>query len=69
MDDDAMLQVARRFAPVLRTHNFFLFGCTTCPSRLTTELSSGWLAEADHGHFINDGQLLAYQVPPATRPL
>jgi hypothetical protein len=37
--------------------------------RLTTELSAGWLAEADHGHFIDDGQRLAYQVPLATRAL
>jgi hypothetical protein len=37
--------------------------------RLTTELSGGWLAEADHGHFIDACQRLAYQVPLATRAL
>jgi len=41
----------------------------TYQCRLTTELSGGWLAEADLGHFIDDGQLLAYQVPLATRAL
>jgi len=35
--------------------------------RPTTELCAGWLAEAGHWHFINDGQRPAYQVPPATR--
>ena len=36
-------------------------------SRPTTELCAGRLAEAGHGHFIDDGQRLAYQVPPAAR--
>jgi len=35
--------------------------------RITTELCAGWLAEADHGHFINAGQRGAYQVPLAAR--
>jgi hypothetical protein len=45
------------------------FSVCKAQCRPTTELSAGWLAEADHGHFIEDGQLIAYQVPPATRAL
>jgi len=39
----------------------------TLRSRITTELCAGRLAEADHGQFIHDDYLLAYQVPLAAR--